>query len=90
MTSEVARPVMNLSALLFQNGLPDLPQALVEPHRNRAGVWRIKFSYEAGEPLSMDVAQASTMAALLRELGEIEMADEVASAVTSAKRYATM
>ena len=90
MTADVARPAMTLSALLFQNGLPDLPQSLVEPHRNRAGVWRIKFSYEDGEPLSMDVAQAAAMAALLRELGEIDMADEVTSAVTSAKRYATM
>jgi hypothetical protein len=78
------------SALLFQNGLPDLPQSLVEPHRNRAGIWRIKFSYEAGEPLSMDVVQATTMASRLRELGEIEFADEVTTAITSAKRYATM
>ena len=78
------------SALLFQNGLPDLPQSLVEPHRNRAGIWRIKFSYEAGEPLSMDVVQATTLASRLRELGEIEFADEVTTAITSAKRYATM
>jgi hypothetical protein len=90
MTADVARPAMNLSALLFQNGLPDLPQSLVEPHRNRAGVWRIKFSYEESEPLSMDVTQAAAMATLLRELGEGEMADEVTSAVTSAKRYASM
>ena len=81
---------LTLPALLFQNGLPDLPSSLIEPHRNRAGVWRIKFSYEAGEPLSMDVVQAATMAARLRELGEIELADEVTSAITSAKRYATM
>jgi hypothetical protein len=78
------------SALLFQNGLPDLPQSLVEPHRNRAGIWRIKFSYEAGEPLSMDVVQATTLASRLRELGEIEFADEVTTAIASAKRYATM
>lgn len=49
--------MVTLSALLFQNGLPDLPQSLVEPHRNRAGVWRIKFCYEAGEPRSMNVVQ---------------------------------
>jgi hypothetical protein len=82
--------MLTLSALLFQNGLPDLPRSLIEPHRNRAGVWRIKFSYEAGEPLSMDVDQASAMASHLRDLGESELADEVAGAVTSAKRYATM
>ena len=44
--------MLTLPALLFHNGLPNLPQSLIEPHRNRAGVWRIKFSYEAGEPLS--------------------------------------
>ena len=81
---------LTLPALLFQNGLPDLPSSLVEPHRNRAGVWRIKFSYEASEPLSMDIVQASTMSSCLREIGEIELADEVASAVASARRYATM
>jgi hypothetical protein len=82
--------MLTLPALLFQNGLPDLPQSLIEPHRNRAGVWRIKFSYEASEPLSMDIVQATTMASRLRELGEIELADEVTGAITSAKRYATM
>ena len=82
--------MLTLPALLFHNGLPNLPQSLIEPHRNRAGVWRIKFSYEAGEPLSMDIVQAATMASQLRELGEIELADEVTSAVTSATRYATM
>ena len=82
--------MLTLPALLFQNGLPDLPRSLIEPHRNRAGVWRIKFCYEAGEPLSMDVVQATTMVSHLRELGEIELAGEVTSAITSAKRYATM
>ena len=82
--------MLTLPELLIQNGLPDLPQSLIEPHRNRAGVWRIKFSYEAVEPLSIDVVQATTMASRLRELGETELADEVTSAITSAKRYATM
>ncbi len=83
-------PMLSLPTLLFQNGLPDLPRSLIEPHRNRAGVWRIKFSYESGEPLSMDVAQATALASCLREIGEIEFADEVADAITSAKRYASM
>jgi hypothetical protein len=84
------RSMLTLPALLFQNGLPDLPHSLIEPHRNRAGVWRIKFCYEAAEPLSMDVVQATTMASSLRELGETELADEVTSAITGVKRYATM
>jgi hypothetical protein len=44
--------MVTLSALLLENGLPDLPALLIEPHRDHGGVWRIKFSYETGEPLS--------------------------------------
>jgi len=36
----------NVSLVLFQNGLPDLPVVLIEPHRSRSGIWRIKFSYD--------------------------------------------
>jgi hypothetical protein len=57
--------MLTLSALLIENGLPNLPVQLIEPHRNRAGVWRIKFNYEVGEPLSMSAGQASTMASSL-------------------------
>jgi hypothetical protein len=39
-----AAPTTSLSLLLFQNGLPDLPVVLVESHKNRGGIWRIKFS----------------------------------------------
>ncbi len=81
---------LSLPALLFQNGLPDLPVSLIEPHRNHAGVWRIKFNYETGEPLSMSVDQASTMVPLLHELGEVELADELDGAVKSATRYASV
>ena len=48
-----AMRVLTRSALLFENGLPDLPALLVEAHRNPGGIWRIKFSYETSEPLSM-------------------------------------
>jgi hypothetical protein len=75
-----------LSALLFQNGLPDLPTLLIEPHRNHAGAWRIKTV----EPLSMAVDQASTMIPQLHELGEAELADEMDIAVKSATRYESM
>jgi hypothetical protein len=85
-----ARTMLTLSALLFQNGLPDLPVSLIEPHRNQARAWRVKFSYESCEPLSMSVAQASTMIPLLHQLGEIELADEIDGAVQSAARYACM
>jgi len=61
--------MVTLSALLLENGLPNLPVLLVEPHRNFGGVWRIKFSYEADEPLSMSTVQASTMAFGLLGIG---------------------
>jgi hypothetical protein len=81
---------LTLSALLFENGLPNLPVLLIEPHRNHGGVWRIKFSYETGEPLSMCAVQASTMASCLHKIGEAELADEIDDAIKSAARYASM
>jgi hypothetical protein len=80
----------DLSLLLFQNGLPDLPVALVEPHRNRAGIWRIKFNYDADQPLSMSAGQASTLATDLHQIGEDLLAGEIDDAVRSAARYQTM
>ena len=79
-----------LSALLLENGLPNLPVLLIEPHRNRGGIWRIKFSYETAEPLSMSTVQASKMASLLHKIGEFELADEIDDAIKSAVRYASM
>ena len=82
--------MVTLSALLFENGLPNLPALLIEPHRNPGGIWRIKFSYETGEPLSMSAVQASTMASSLHEIGEAELADEIEDALKSAARYSSM
>ena len=82
--------MLTRSALLFENGLPDLPALLVEPHRNPGGIWRIKFSYEASEPLSMSAVQASTMASALHAIGEVELADEIDGALKSAVRYSLM
>jgi hypothetical protein len=82
--------MLTLTALLIENGLPNLPIQLIEPHRNRAGVWRIKFNYEVGEPLSMSAGQASTMASSLNDIGETELADELDGAIKSAVRYASM
>lgn len=82
--------MLTLSALLFANGLPNLPVLLIEPHRSHRGVWRIKFSYETGEPFSMATAQASTMATSLHAIGEVDLAEEIDSAITTATRYETM
>jgi hypothetical protein len=79
-----------LSALLLENGLPNLPVLLVEPHRNREGVWRIKFSYDTAEPLSMSTVQASTMASPLNKIGEVELAVETDDAIKNAVRYASI
>jgi hypothetical protein len=82
--------MVTLSALLLENGLPNLPVLLIEPHRNHRGVWRIKFSYETAEPLSMSAVQASTMASCLNKIGEVELADEIDDAIKNAVRYASM
>jgi hypothetical protein len=79
-----------LSILFSENGLSDLPITLIEPHRNREGVWRIKFCYADGEPLSMSSIQASALASNLHQMGETQLADEIDDAVRSAERYCTM
>ncbi|WP_245320241.1 hypothetical protein [Bradyrhizobium lablabi] len=63
---------------------------LIEPHRNHRGIWRIKFSYEMGEPFSMAATQASIMASSLHEIGEVELAEEIDDAMRIAARYASM
>jgi hypothetical protein len=79
-----------LSALLLENGLPNLPVLLIEPHRNHRGVWRIKFTYGTAEPLSMSTVQASTMASRLYKIGEFQLADEIDEAIKNAMRYASL
>jgi hypothetical protein len=81
---------ITLSRLLFENGLPDLPVLLIEPHRNQEGVWRIKFCYDNEEPLSMDVAQATELSLHLSEIGEAAFGAEINDAVKSATRYSSM
>ncbi len=82
--------MITLSTLLMNNGLPDQPILLIEPHRNHAGVWRIKFCYDDLEPLSMNAEQASKLATRLHQMGEDEMASEIGEAVERAKHYDTM
>jgi hypothetical protein len=78
-----------LSKILAHNGLPDLAPLLIEPHRGQKG-WRIKFSYETHEPLSMAPVQASEMVTLLQQVGEADLALEVDDAVQRARHYASM
>jgi hypothetical protein len=80
----------SLSLLLLENGLPDLPVVLFEPHRNHGGVWRIKFNYDADQPLSMSAGQAASLATDLHQIGEDQLAGEIDDAVRSAKRYTSM
>jgi hypothetical protein len=79
-----------LHALLLNNGLLDQPIVLIEPHRSRHGIWRIKFSYDDFEPLSMDAQQASQLAISLHRIGEDELAGEIDEAVGRAAHYETM
>jgi len=76
-----------LSTLLLDNGLPDQPILLIEPHRTGVGVWRIKFCYDDVEPLSMNAEQASKLAIRLHQMGQDELACEIDEAVGRAKRY---
>jgi hypothetical protein len=63
---------------------------LIEPHRNNFGIWRIKFSYDDREPLSMNAEQASKLAVSLHQMGQDEMACEIDAAVGRAKHYTTI
>ena len=82
--------MVTLHALLLNNGLPNQPFLLVEPHRNHHGIWRIKFSYDDFEPLSMDAQQASELAISLHQMGEDELACEIDEAVGRATHYEAM
>jgi hypothetical protein len=82
--------MVTLSTLLLDSGLPDQPVTLIEPHRNQAGVWRIKFCYDDVEPLSMNADHASTLAERLHQIGQDEMASEVDEAVQRARHYEKM
>jgi hypothetical protein len=82
--------MLRLSALLLDNGLPDLPVLLIEPHRNRQGIWRIKFCYDNTEPLSMSAEQASKMALKLHQIDQDDFASEIDEAVKRAIHYASM
>jgi hypothetical protein len=82
--------MFTLFRLLSDNGLPDQPTSLIEPHRNHAGVWRIKFCYEDLEPLSMDAEQAWKLATMLHQIGQDELAFEIEEATGRAKHYEAM
>ena len=82
--------MQTLSAILFQNGLPDVPCSLIEAHRNGEGIWRIKFCYELEPPLSMAPAQASDLVVQLKGAGEMDLASEIDDAIQRARRYAAM
>jgi len=79
-----------LSRLLLDNGLPDEPILLIEPHRNQLGIWRIKFCYDDIEPLSMNAEQATKLAVMLHQMGQDEMASEIDEALGRAKHYEAM
>jgi hypothetical protein len=63
---------------------------LIEPHWNYRGVWRIKFSYDDSEPLSMGAQQASELAISLHQMEENELAYEIDEAVERARQYEAM
>ena len=76
--------MVTLSTLLLDNGLPEQPMLLIEPHRNHVGIWRIKFCYDDVEPLSMTAEQASKLA-VRHQIGQEELASENDEAVGRAR-----
>jgi len=82
--------MFSVSTLLLDNGLPDRPILLIEPHRNHLGIWRIKFCFDDIEPLSMSAEQASKLAVALHHMEEDGMAREIDEAVRRAKYYEAM
>lgn len=82
--------MFTVSKLLLDNGLLDQPVILIEPHRNHFGTWRIKFSYDQFEPLSMNAEQATELAGALYGIGQDEMASEIDEAVKRARHYESM
>jgi len=78
-----------LSTVLSRYGLFGRITASIEPHRNDQGIWGIKFS-APGDPagVSIDLGGASKLAAELRGMSEIALAERIDDAVSRAKRYA--
>jgi len=85
----VDRYMATLSTVLSRYGLFGRITANIEPHRDDQGKWGIKFS-APGDPagVSIDLAGASKLAAELRGISEIALAERIDDAVSRAKRYA--
>jgi len=60
----------------------------IEPHRDDQGMWRIKFS-APGNPagVSMNIGGASRLAAELKGISEIALAERIDAAVSMAKTF---
>jgi hypothetical protein len=78
-----------LSTVLSRYGIPGRITASIEPHRDDQGVWGVKFS-APGDPagVSIDVGGASKLAAELRGIAELALAQRIDAAVSKAQRYA--
>ncbi len=78
-----------LSTVLSRYGISSRIAANIEPHRDDQGIWRIKFS-APGDPagVAVDLGGASKLAAELRNISELTLAERIDDAVSKAKRYA--
>jgi len=76
-----------LSTVLSRYGISGRITASIEPHRNDQGNWGVKFS-APGDPagVSIDLGGASNLAAELRGISEIALAERIDAAVLKAKR----
>ena len=78
-----------LSQVLSRYGLSSRITASIEPHRDDEGIWGIKFS-APGNPVgvSVDLGGASRLAAELRGISEIPLAERIDAAVAKARSFA--
>jgi len=78
-----------LSQVLSRHGVPPRLVANIEPHRDDQGVWRIKFT-APGNPagVTVDVDGASKIAAELRSISELAIAERIGAAVSKARNFA--
>jgi len=78
-----------LSQVLSRYGISNRILVSIEPHRDDQGMWRIKFS-APGNPagVSMNISGASRLAAELKGISEIALAERIDAAVSMAKTFA--
>jgi hypothetical protein len=77
-----------VTEILSRYGVSSLITSTIEPHRDDQSQWRVKFSGSGAPSVLMDIGGASRLAAELREIAEIALADRLDEAIATTRRYA--